>query len=114
MVIEEAPWLFGAWLKPRIDMFLEHALRAPSPPTTFAVVVLLPSFYRRKSLDGFDWLEPDCQRAPQGRHYPTQCSRVEPLSPMWVLHLRELTAIQADYTNPGESVKAFDTIPRIN
>jgi len=75
-------------------------------------LVLLPSLYRRKSLDGFDWLEPDCQRASQGRRHPTQCSTVEPLSPMWVLHLRELTAIQADYTNPGLRVKHFETFPR--
>src|SRR5436190_23963877 len=89
-------------------MFLEHALRAPSPPTTFAVVVLLPSCYRRKSLDGFDWLEPDCQRAPQERQHPTTFSRVEPLSPVWVLHLRELTSTGEDYTVPISDVKHFE------
>src|SRR5579864_6965893 len=93
MVIEEAPWLFGAWLKPRKNMFLEHVSKGPIPSQHPKVSVnLLPSFYRRKSGDGFDWLEPDCQRAPQGQHHPTQCSRVEPVSPMWVLHPRELTA----------------------
>src|SRR6516162_8718409 len=87
--------------------------RAPSPPTTEVMVVLLPSFYRRKSLDGFDWLEPDCQRAPQGQHYPTQCSRVEPVSPMWVLHLRELTATTWDYTDPESAVKPFERFREI-
>ena len=82
--------------------------RAPSPPTTEVMVVLLPSFYRRKSLDGFDWLEPDCQRSPLRDNITPQRSRVEPVMPMWILHLRELTSTTTDYTLPLDRVKRFD------